>query len=406
MAYLLKTPSFLLLVCLLGFPQISETIYTPSLPDIAHSFLTTDTLVELTLSIFFIGFAVGVFLWGILADLIGRRNSILFGLIVYIIGSVLCSLAPSIYYLLAFRFIQALGSSVGSVVTQTMIRDLYEGKERNRLFSSLGAPLAASPAVGPFIGGYIDQFFGWNANFIVLIAIGVALFIYCYLTLAETSPKLCMEQGFKNFNLMAKKMSQDIRILGFAFLIGGCNGILFSFYAEAPFLFIDLLGLTPGYYGIFGVVVASSIFLASLVSRSLNKICDAKFIILIGCGILLIGSLVLSFNAGLGIISQMWGMMGLLAMVGSLTVIFFGIGLVIPNSLSLALVDYQEFRGTAGSLFGLFYYILIAALTAGMGIIHTGTALPMPLYFVLISIFMGIGYFLTIKAQNCEVKIA
>lgn len=402
----LKAPSFLLLVCLLGFPQISETIYTPSLPDIAHYFAASAGLIELTLSIFFIGFAVGVFVWGILADKMGRRQAILYGLIIYTIGSLLCSFAPSVYWLLTFRFIQAFGSSVGSVVTQTIIRDIYEGKERHRLFSSLGAPLAASPAIGPFIGGYIDQFFGWNYNFLVLVFIGLILWTYCYSVLWETASTGQRELTLRNFKLVTKKMCKDLKILGFVLLIGGCNGILFSFYAEGPFLFIEHLGLSPGSYGILGVAVASSVFFASLLSRYLNKLWEAKSIILLGCIVLWLGSLILSCFAGIGFVTPQLGSWGLIAVLAPLAVIFLGIGLIIPNSLSLALADYQDYRGTAGSLFGLTYYILIAFLTAGMGIIHTGSILPMPLYFVAIASIMFGGLFLTLKSQKCQVKIA
>lgn len=398
------TLSFWLLVCLLGFPQISETIYTPSLPDIAHSLATSEGLVEMTLSIFFVGFAIGVFLWGILADFIGRRQSILLGLLVYLIGTLLCSLAPSISYLLLFRFIQAIGSSVGSVVTQTMIRDRYEGKERHQLFSALGAPLAASPAVGPFLGGLIDQFFGWNANFLFLFGMGILLFFYSYKMLPETMPAETVPASWKKIWSVARRMCWDLKILGFVCLIGAANGILFSYYAEAPFLFIDLLGFSASEYGLVGLAVASPIFLASLLSHYLNKRWRSEQIILLGVGVIFLGSFFLSFYAWTGMIALAWRGVAVAALVIPLVWIFFGIGLVIPNSLSLALTDYQEMRGTAASLLGLFYYLLIACFTAGMSYVHSGTALPMPLYFVFLSLVLGGGYLALHCGQFCQVK--
>ncbi|MBS4168737.1 multidrug effflux MFS transporter [Parachlamydia sp. AcF125] len=387
-----KVPSFLLLTVLLGFPQISETIYTPSLPDIAHSLQTTDSLVELTLSVFFIGFAMGVFFWGILADLVGRRPAILAGLMVYLLGTGLCSLAPSVYHLLIFRWIQAVGSSVGSVVTQTMIRDTYEGKARNQLFSALAAPLAVSPAIGPLVGGYMDQLFGWNANFYALLIMGVCILIYCWKSLPETRPTNGSGQGVEMVVRTAKKMVGDYKIWGYTFLIGGSNGILFSYYAEAPFLFIDLLKLTAGQYGLLGIAVAAPFFFASFISHRLNKQLQGEQIILLGCGIVLAGSSILTFNAVSGWIALKWGGIALAALLMPLILLFFGIGLIISNSLSLALVDYQEARGIAGSLFGLFYYIVIACLTAIMGMIHTGTVLPLPLYFIALSLFLLGGF--------------
>src|SRR4029079_14994620 len=113
-----KLPSFFLLICLLGFPHLSETIYTPSLPDLARDLAIKMNLAEFTLSIYFIGFAFGVLTYGILADILGRRKSMILGILVYLLGSLGCSFAYSIEHLLFFRFVQAFGASVGSVVTQ------------------------------------------------------------------------------------------------------------------------------------------------------------------------------------------------------------------------------------------------------------------------------------------------
>lgn len=179
--------SLLMIVLLLGFPQISETIYTPSLPDLAHSLGVGEEWAEFTLSIYFIGFAVGVFLWGVIADWIGRRPAMLCGLILYGIGSWGCYQSEHIITLLAWRFIQACGASAGSVVTQTMIRDLYAGAKKNQIFSIAGAALALSPAIGPFIGGWMDEYAGWRGNFAFLVVMGIVLLIYTFIKLPETA---------------------------------------------------------------------------------------------------------------------------------------------------------------------------------------------------------------------------
>lgn len=106
----LAVPSLLLMIVLVAFPQISETIYTPSLPDIAHALGASNSSVQLTLSIYFVGFALGVFCWGWLSDLTGRRPAMLCGLVVYGIGSLMCFYSESILLLLASRFIQAFGA--------------------------------------------------------------------------------------------------------------------------------------------------------------------------------------------------------------------------------------------------------------------------------------------------------
>src|SRR5580692_6531866 len=147
-----KKLSISLLIALVGFPQISETIYTPALPNVANGLQASAYMVEATLSIYFLGFALGVLLWGTISDWCGRRNAMLMGIIVYGIGTLGCANVGTIEALLAWRFLQAFGASVGSVLTQTILRDSYNGEERTKLFSVMSGALAFSPAIGPVLG--------------------------------------------------------------------------------------------------------------------------------------------------------------------------------------------------------------------------------------------------------------
>lgn len=394
-----------LIVCLLGFPQISETIYTPSLPDIAESLAASSHMVEFTLSIYFIGFAFGVFLWGILADRLGRRPSMMMGIFLYILACIGCKFSFSIETLLAFRFVQAFGASAGSVVTMTMIRDKYQGTERNRLFSTVGAALAISPALGPILGGYIDQFFNWQANFILLTLIGLSLFIYSFFYLPETKPAVSTVKSTKWLHII-KRLCCDKRVIGFTFLIGACNGILFSYYAEAPFIFINLIGLTPGEYGLLGLVLGAASFSASYVSRHLASSLKGEVVILIGCTLTLVGSLALMLTNALIDFRYLSHLEAIFQLLFPLGVVFVGIGMTIPNCLSLVLADYQEDIGTAGSFTSLCYYILIAAFTCLMGVLHNGTTLPIAFYFSFLAISMGIVFYYCIYKEYIALQFS
>jgi multidrug resistance protein len=175
-----KKLSIGLLIALVGFPQISETIYTPALPNVAAGLQASVYLVEATLSIYFLGFALGVLLWGDISDWCGRRNAMLIGLIVYGIGTLGCASVRSIEALLAWRFLQAFGACVGSVITQTILRDSYNGAERTKLFSVMSGALAFSPALGPVLGGFISEFYGWRSNFWVLTILAAFLFVWSF----------------------------------------------------------------------------------------------------------------------------------------------------------------------------------------------------------------------------------
>ena len=177
-----------LLIALVGLPQISETIYTPSLPSVAENLNASASWVEMTLSIYFLGFALGVLLWGTISDSIGRRLTMLIGLLIYIVSTFLCGSANSIESLLIWRFVQAFGISVGSVITQTIIRDIYSGDEKVKLFSIISAALAFSPAIGPLVGGFISEQLMWRGNFWFLTLLGTLLFAWTHYQLPETKP--------------------------------------------------------------------------------------------------------------------------------------------------------------------------------------------------------------------------
>ncbi|MBN9288300.1 MAG: hypothetical protein BGO43_09350 [Gammaproteobacteria bacterium 39-13] len=389
--------SFLLICLLIGFPQISETIYTPSLPSIAQDLSVSAHWVEWTLSIYFIGFALGVGYWGILADKIGRRPVMLLGIFLYCLATLGCYLASNIAVLLLCRAIQALGASVGSVITQTMIRDTFTGKERGRLFSLIGIPLSLAPAFGPLCGSWLDALFSWRANFITLLLMGILILLISARRLPETRPQGLLSSQDINLTQLCLQMCRDKKVLGAGALIAGINGILFSFYGEAPFMLIELMGLSANQYGWVGLAIALGGLLGSMLSHRLHRYLSSEQIIGLGCLLMLLGTalmVILACNDLYTSSNVEWGTIGLL--ISMFITIFGGMGLAIPNLMSIALSDYQVVVGRAGSIFGFGYYVLVALLTALMGGLHDGTVFPMPWYFLGLSIAMLVIYYVAL----------
>ncbi|KEQ22486.1 multidrug effflux MFS transporter [Paenibacillus tyrfis] len=380
----ISTPSLLLLIILVGFPQISETIYTPSLPDIANSLHTTGNAIQLTLSIYFLGFAVGVFCWGRLSDFIGRRPAMLWGILVYALGSLGSYLSGSAEWLLASRFIQAFGASTGSVVTQTILRESIDGAKRHAVFAQISAALAFTPAIGPFIGGWVDQAFGFRGVFFTLVVMSAAIFTYTLFSLPET--RVSTSSGIRTFSV-AKRLVSDRRVWAFGFLIGATNGILFSYYAEAPFIFIEFFHMSPGVFGFLGIFVALSSILGAMLSKKLLTRVPAEKIIFLGSLITMAGAVGLAVLALCGISPSA---AGLVLMVASIFILLLGIGMAIPNCLSLALVNYGDVLGTAGAIFGLGYYVVVSLITSGMSYLHNGSLVTMPMYFLVLAISMAL----------------
>ncbi|WP_338752694.1 multidrug effflux MFS transporter [Bacillus sp. FJAT-52991] len=376
-------PSLLLMIVLVAFPQISETIYTPSLPDISVALGASNSSVQLTLSIYFIGFALGVFCWGWISDFIGRRPAMLGGLILYGIGSLMCFYSESITFLLVSRFIQAFGAATGSVITQTILRESVSGMKRHAMFAQISAVIAFTPAVGPLIGGWVDQALGFRAVFFVLVVMSVLLFIYAFLRLPETT-NVSTRKRVAIFPV-TKRIVSSPRVLVFGLLIGGINGILFSYYAEAPFIFIEHFQLSPGLYGFLGIIVALASIIGSMISKRLLTIFQPEKIIHLGCFIMAVGSLLLTL---VSTFTTLPTIVLIVAILITIFIVLMGAGVALPNCLSLALVDFHDVVGTAGAIFSLGYYLLVSLITLGMSLLHNGSLLAMPLYFLAISMIM------------------
>lgn len=342
-------------------------------------------MIQLTLSIYFLGFALGVFCWGRLSDSIGRRPALLWGIVVYGLGSFGCYLSDSVEWLLLSRFIQAFGASTGSVVTQTILRESIDGAKRHALFAQISAALAFTPAIGPLIGGWVDQSLGFRAVFFTLVVMSVAIFMYTFASLPETRVNT-VGTSIRTFSV-AKRLLSDRRVWSFGFLIGATNGILFSYYAEAPFIFIEYFHMSPGIFGFFGIFVALSSIFGAMLSKKMLANYPAEKIILFGSVITSIGAICL---VGLTLYGTSPSAMSLILIVTFLFILLLGIGMTIPNCLSLALVHYHDVLGTAGAIFGLGYYLLVSLITSGMSYLHNDSLLTMPAYFLVLALAMVI----------------
>ncbi|WP_419153650.1 multidrug effflux MFS transporter [Weissella viridescens] len=365
-----NSPAIILLIVLVGFPQISETIFTPSLPEISRDFHVTAQTAQLLMGSYFMAFAVGVLVWGQLSDRWGRRPTMLLGILVYLIGNIGLFSAPEFGWLLLARLVQAFGASVGSVVTQTIMRESFSGVKGAQVFAKVGGAMALAPALGPFIGGIIQQYFGFKSVCSVLIGMAIMILIYSYGKLPETMEPKATEQSVSIWRA-AKILAQDKRVWAYAVLIAGINGILFSFYAEAPFVLMQMYGMDAMHYGIAGMVIALSSIVGAMCANYAVKYLTSYRIIMLSL-------LVSGLGVGIGCLSAT--MHSSLLFLVAFFIVFTGLNTILPLVLNDALVGYENIIGTASGVFGFAYYVMISLMTYGMSLMHNGTAFALPLY--------------------------
>lgn len=355
--------SLWLAVALMMFPQIVETIYSPALTDIASAFSVNAEQASQTLSLYFFAFALGVVFWGRMCDIIGRRPTILAGLLIYAAASVGALFITHFYLLLLIRMLSAFGAAVGSIGTQTAMRDSYQGHELAKVFSIMGIALAISPALGMVAGAMLVGYGGYQAVFMGLAILAIVLLLWSCYRLPETRPENVIHHPFLS-TLLA--MIRDKEILKNVILIAFFNINLFSYYQLAPFHFEQLM-LSQQQFGLTGVLLAIGVGVGSILNRYLlaKKWTPERLVKL---------SSVISLVSGCMVYILIHSAWFILPVMG----IVIGYGIAIPNVLAHALNRYADRKGTAGAILGLLYYIGLAVglMIAGWSQ-HLGSVLVM-----------------------------
>jgi Bcr/CflA subfamily drug resistance transporter len=403
----LKVPSLWLITLIAGLPILSETIYVPSLPEIAEALNASENLVERTLTIYLFGFGIGVLFWGRQSDKVGRKPALLAGFVLYMLGSLGCWMSSSIEALLFWRFAQAFGGSTGSVLGQSIARDAIPTSDRAKAFATITMALGFAPAVGPVIGGYTAQYFGWSSVFIVLMVLAL-LSIFCIAKfLPETHLNRLKKEELPSLWKTACLVLKDPHVLRMGLLVGGCNGIIFSYAAESPFYFIEILKMEPKNYGLLGMFTASAYILGAQYVRKAHKMnfSNSK-IIKQGCWFNFLGTIALTLLAFSGLIHISHGLIAIASVVVMMMIIYTANGIITPSALSCALENYGKIAGSAASIFGCFYYLVISGFTFLMSWAHNGTVYPMPFLFLGISILMLWMGFLYSRQQALAIKAA
>lgn len=262
----------LLLGSLTAFGAITIDLYLPTLPAIARDYGASPAMVQLTLSTFFVGMALGQLFFGPLSDRIGRRPTILIGCAVYIVASLVCALAPTIETLVAGRFFQALGCCAGMVTCRAIVRDRYDHRDSARIFSLLMLVLAVAPLLAPTLGGWIAAAAGWHAVFYGFVGIGLAVALAVALRLdesrsvetAQTARKASVLRGYG-------QLLHQRRLIGYL-LVGAANGAaLFSYIAASPDLVVGTWGFSEGQFGLVFAAIAVGVVGASQINRALLR---------------------------------------------------------------------------------------------------------------------------------------
>ncbi|SNX88222.1 DHA1 family bicyclomycin/chloramphenicol resistance-like MFS transporter [Streptomyces sp. TLI_55] len=363
-----------LLSGLTAISPLSMDMYLPALPEATHALGSTAGTLQLTLTAYFVGMAVGQLVIGPMSDKWGRRGPLLTGLVAYVVASVLCALAPSAEVLVVARLLQGLAGAAGIVIARAVVRDLFDGLEMARFFSTLMLITSVAPIVAPVLGGQVLHFTNWRGVFLALASIGVVLTMLVWRRLPETlSPGRRQIGGVRGALWLMRGLFADRIFTGYMLAGGFAYGALFSYITASPFVIQEIYGASAQEYSLlfglnsFGLMLVGQLNRRLLVGRvRLDKA--------LGWGLAAISA------GGVVLLLVTEGVIGTADTVtvsACLFVMISALGLVLPNANALALNRTPHAAGSASALLGTSGFVMGAVASAVMGAAAKDTAVPM-----------------------------
>jgi len=341
-----STAFTVLLALLTAVGPLSTDMYLPSLPAISKALDSDVSMVQLTLSVFIAGFAIGQVFYGPLSDRYGRKPVLIIGLVGYVAGSIACFLATTMETLIVARFFQALGASAAIVLVRAIVRDLFGGAKAARLLSLMGALMGVVPLIAPLFGAILEVSFGWRASFAVTSIVSALLLIATLLLLPETL-QADKKRNWSFFGML-KDFSGLLRHLVFLrYLVALCLGFggLFALISTSSFVFQVHFGLTELQYGFTFSVCVAGYIIGTLAGARLSGKHDVEALTFLGTIFMAASGTVMILLSFIQV-QQVWHLLL------PLFVSMIGVGLVMPQSMAGALTPFPQMAGTASSLVG------------------------------------------------------
>lgn len=362
----------LILGALSAFGPLAIDFYLPSFPALARAFATDVEHVQLSLAVYFIGLAIGQLVYGPLADRFGRRKPLLIGVTLFSLASLACALAPSLEWLIAARFVQALGGCAGMVVSRAVVRDLCDPINSAKVFSQLMLVMGLAPILAPLAGGLLLSTLGWPSIFICLTLFSFLCLLAVAKWLPETLAKDAPSAPLSGALGQYRRLLANLPFLGYALTGGFAVAGMFAYIAGSPFVFIELYGIPTEHYGwLFGSNALGFILVAQL---------NAWLVARHGPGYWL-GKVVWFYWAA-GLVLLLVALAKPQALWPLLVPLFCCIaclGILLPNASACAMAGQGRHAGSASALLGSLQFAIAASAAAMVGVLHDGSAWPVAL---------------------------
>jgi len=346
-------------------------MYLPGFPAIAADLTTTIDQVQLSLTGYLIGIAVGQLIYGPLLDRFGRKIPLYIGLVIYIVASLACAATGSVKALIAMRFFQAIGGCAGLVAAQALVRDVFPVNKSAQAFSSITLVVAVSPMIAPTIGGYVTVAFSWHWVFIVLAGVTAIILIAVYFVLPkgrkpDPTISLLPKSVLKNFFDVIKQH----QFLIYAVTSGIATSAPFAYIAGSSDVFMNIYHVSEQEYGWIFALIGGTIIASTQLNHILLKRFRSEQIVRF--------TLIYQTCIGVVLIVGTWmGWYDKLSLIAMMILFLVGQGWINPNGTALALAPFTKHAGSAAALLGSFRMAMGGIVSASVSALHNNTAVPM-----------------------------
>lgn len=381
--------------------SLSIDLYLPAFPSMAEIFKTDIGHIQISISVFFAGFAFGQLLWGPLSDKTGRKPMLYCGLTLFIIGATAIYFTSDIYVLWAMRFLQAFGGSAGIVIGRAIIIDLYDKQKSVTIFAQQSQISGIAPIVAPLMGSVFLKYWGWNSSFAFLCVMGLITFFMVYKYVPETNTRISQpdheltdEKGLKE---QLKMIISNREFINSTMVASIAFASLIIYISNAPFLFMEIHGFSSENFSfIFAFNSLALITAAYITPKLITRISNST--LLFGATLILLIVCTLHIFIAAGNLSMVLE-------IGMLYLSLLAIGILFPLTSAHALSPFKEGRGTAAALLGFMQLMVTFVMSGMLGFLEADSILPMVVTragMALVAVWFGYQIFKSKKAVMQE----
>lgn len=368
-------PHLITLVLLAGLSALSMNVFLPSLPNMTEYFDTDYGLMQLSVSAYLGVTGVLQLVIGPLSDRYGRRPVILWSFAIFLLATLGCLLAREVETFLVFRMIQT-AIATGMVLSRAIVRDMVPAERAASMIGYVTMGMAMVPMAAPALGGYLDSLFGWQANFAILLLLGLVVAVVVWFDLGETN-------AHKSASFTAQirdypELVGSRRFWGYALAAAFASGAFFAFLGGAPFVATSFFGLGPAALGLYFGIVSLGYVIGNFVSGRFSVRLGINRMMLAGGAVTLAGLV-----ASTGLLAA--GLVHPLTFFGFMFAVGLGNGMVLPNANAGMVSVRPQLAGSASGLGGSIMLGGGAALAALTGVILTEGSGPYPLLALMIA---------------------